>query len=219
MTDLIVANAARWRAAKITRANEFRSVAVRLVAGKPRYQEIEKLTGVPWFITAVIHEREASQNWNSSIAQGDPWNRESTHDPRGRGPFASFKDAAVDALTNCAPYAAKWKDWSAGGGLTILERYNGLGYANKGRPSPYVWSGTDQYVKGKYVSDGLYDPEAVDKQLGCAGLILAMQALDMSVRWGGAIPAPPDIEPAPVQPPKSPIEIFIAFILSFFKKG
>jgi len=33
-------------------------------------------------------------------------------------------------------------------------------------PSPYVWSGTDQYNRGKYIADGHYDPHAIDKQLG-----------------------------------------------------
>ncbi len=79
----------------------------------------------------------------------------------GRGPFASFEDAAVDALKNCSPYAAKNTDWSVGGLLTMLEQYNGLGYFNKVLPSPYIWSGTDQYVS-KYVADGVFDPNVVD---------------------------------------------------------
>ena len=84
-------------------------------------------------------------DWQS-LAQGDPWNRVSVHVPAGRGPFKSWEDAAVDALVNCSPYAARNKDWSIGGTLTMLEQYNGLGYAARGRPSPYVWSGTDQYL-------------------------------------------------------------------------
>jgi lysozyme family protein len=76
------------------------------------------------------------------------------------------------ALAVCPPYAAKWKDWSVGGTLSLLEQYNGLGYATKGIPSPYIWSGTDQYSKGKYVADHMFDPSVVDAQFGCAGLIL-----------------------------------------------
>ncbi|MGY4311273.1 hypothetical protein [Bradyrhizobium sp. JR3.5] len=64
----------------------------------------------------------------------------------------------VDALVNCAPRAALNKDWSIGGTLTMLKQYNGLGYANKGRPLSHIWSGTDQYVSGKYVRGGVYDP-------------------------------------------------------------
>jgi hypothetical protein len=119
-----------------------------------------------------------------SIAQGDFFDSKSIHVPAGRGPFPSWEDAAVDALVNCAPCAARNKDWSIGGILTLLEQYNGLGYASKGLPSPYVWSRTSVYVAGKYVADHVFDPKAVDKQLGCAGLIKAMAAIDASVQAG-----------------------------------
>lgn len=190
VSTLTAANAERWDRAKIKAASKasFASVAKKLVAAKDRYQAIEDSTGVPWFVIAVIHQRESSQRWDRSIAQGDPWNKKSTHVPKGRGPFKSFEDAAVDALKNCAPYAARWKDWSPGGTMTLLEHYNGLGYANRGLPSPYIWSGTDQYVKGKYIADGKFSATAVDKQLGCAGLILAMQDLDTSVSFDGSDP-------------------------------
>lgn len=184
-------NAARWGRAKLTRGPELTKVARRLVEQKPRYKTVEAKTGVPWFVIAVIHERESSGLFSTSLAQGDPWNRVSVHVPRGRGPFSSWEAAAVDALVNCAPFAASNKDWSVGGTLALLERYNGLGYANRGLPSPYIWSGTDQYTKGKYVADGKFDANVVDKQLGCAGLIKAMQALDSSVKFAGeASPAP-----------------------------
>ncbi len=196
LAALAAANAIRWSKAKVTRAI-FAVPARRLVAAKQRYQAVARITGVPWYVVAVIHEREASQRWDASIAQGDPWNRVSTHVPRGRGPFTSWEAAAIDALTNCAPYAARWKDWSPGGTLTLLEQYNGLGYANMGRPSPYIWAGTDQYARGKYVADGKYDPSAVDSQPGCAGLLLAIAGIDPSVVAAlGQIPA----GPTPVPP-------------------
>jgi|SRR5215831_8759352 len=161
------------------------AVAKRLVAAtaKARYQAISAKTNVPWFIIAVIHEREASQNFKSNIAQGDPWNRRSTHVPIGRGPFASFEDAAFDALANCAPFAARWGDWSFGGALTLLEQYNGLGYARRGLPSPYIWASTDQYVRGKFVADHQFDPNAVDSQLGCAALLKRMALMDASIKF------------------------------------
>src|SRR4051812_29342670 len=193
-------NAARWIAAKVTR--DAHDVARRAVepAAKVRYQLVAQQTTVPWFIIAVIHYREASQSWTANLAQGDPFDRVSIHVPKGRGPFKSFQDAAIDALTNCAPHAAKWKDWSAGGAMTLLELYNGLGYANKGVPSPYVWSGTDQYVKGKYVADGVYNAEVVDKQLGCACILKTMMELDPSITFTGAvISAPPPVVAPPPQ--------------------
>jgi lysozyme family protein len=103
------------------------------------------------------------------------------HVPKGRGPFASWEAAAIDALDVCPPHASRWTDWSAGGALTLLEQYNGLGYAARGLPSPYLWAHTDQYVSGKYVADGHFDPNAIDHQLGCAVLLKAMKAIDASI--------------------------------------
>jgi lysozyme family protein len=228
MTDLVAlkaANAKRWLNAKLTR--NFTSVAKHLVdaGAKARYQAVERITGVPWFFIAVAHERESSQDWTGSLAQGDPWNRESVHVPKGRGPFKSWEDAAIDALVNCSPYAARNKDWSVGGCLTMLEQYNGLGYASRGRPSPYIWSGTDQYVSGKYVRDGVYDPNTVDSQLGCAGLLMAMVALDSSIKFGGdkitITPIPTEKPTIPVPPAKPSITnpspgSLGAFIVSIF---
>lgn len=234
MTDLVAlkaANAKRWAVAKLTRGPEFLPVAKRLVAAKDRYMVVSIKTGIPWPFIAVTHQRESSQNWNRSLAQGDPWNQVSTHVPKGRGPFKSWEDAAYDALVNCGPYAARNKDWSIGGLLTLLEQYNGLGYVNRGLPSPYIWSGTDQYSRGKYVADGVFDANAVDKQLGCAGLIMAMMSLDPSINFDGAAitqtttlppkPAPP-AKPAPpsiTNPSPGSIGAFIASIFNaIFKR-
>jgi lysozyme family protein len=229
MTDLVAlkaANAKRWANAKVTR--NFASVARHLVApaARSRYQAVAAKTGVPWALIAVIHERECSQDWTGSLAQGDPWNRISVHVPAGRGPFRSWEEAAIDALVDCAPHAARNKDWSIGGTLTKLEEYNGLGYASRGRPSPYLWSGTDQYRSGKYIRDGVYDPNTVDSQLGCAGLLLAMMVLDPTITFTGATitpakstPATPNLppdstRPSITNPAKGSLGAFIASILS-----
>jgi lysozyme family protein len=192
MTNLIElqkANAQRWARAKSTR--NVVTIAKRLSAptAKARYMTVSQKTGVPWPMIAVIHERECSQDWTRSLAQGDFWNRVSVHVPAGRGPFRSWEAAAIDALENCAPYAGRNNDWSIGALLTKLEEYNGLGYAARGTPSPYVWAGTDQYRSGKYVRDGVYDPNVVDSQAGCAGLLMAIKALDPAIAFIGDAPS------------------------------
>lgn len=196
---LEAANARRWAVARLLASREglFANTAHRLVAAKSRYQAVSKRTGVPWWVIAVIHEREASQNWHTQLGQGDPLNAKSTHVPAGRGPFATWEDGAVDALMNCAPYTGRTKDWSPGATLMQLERYNGTGYAARGLPSPYIWAGTDQYKSGKYVADGVFDPDVVDRQLGCAGLLLAMGELDAEVKA-----AMHQTGPAPAAAPK-----------------
>lgn len=182
LSGLTAQNAQRWRAAKVIRTG-FDAVAKRLMGAKDRYQSVTRMTGVPWWFIAVVHQRESSQSWAKSLAQGDPWDEVSTHVPKGRGPFSSWESAAVDALANCPPHAARNRDWSAGGTLTLLEQYNGLGYANRGVPSPYVWSGTDQYKSGKFVADHEFRPDVVDVQLGCAGLLITMRAIDQTIKF------------------------------------
>ena len=192
LTALKALNANRWAAAKLMRARapEFGPPAKKAVANKARYQSIEARSGVSWIFVAVTHYRESSQNFSRNLGQGDPLNKVTTHVPAGRGPFlgpTAFEDAAVDALVNCAPHAARNKDWSIASLLTLLERYNGMSYANAGRPSPYIWSGTDQYTIGKVVVDhGPIEP-IIDKQLGCAGLIMTMMKLDPSITFDGKI--------------------------------
>jgi lysozyme family protein len=211
LTALKTANAERWAKAKVTKRAEFVFTARRLILpnAKARYQAVEAKTGVPWFFVAVVHERECSQSWAGSLAQGDAWDRPSVHVPVGIGPFKSWEDAAVYALVNCEPCAARNNDWSVGAFLTKLEEYNGLGYAVRGIPSPYIWSGTDQYKSGKYIRDGVFDPDKVDEQLGCAGLLMAMMALDRTISVDGKAPPVvvdlPDIpKPDPVPQPKPP---------------
>jgi lysozyme family protein len=202
-TAMIAANAERWAKAHIhanwQQAIEDTADRLMIPVNRARFKAVEKAEGVPWPIVAIIKEREAGADpaFKRSIAQGDPWNAPSRNVPKGRGPFASWEAAAHDALVDCPPYAARWQDWSIGGALTILEKYNGVGYAAKGLPSPYLWSATDQYVKGKYVRDGVFDPDFVDRQIGCAALLIAMAKRDPSISFAApgkparATPAPP----------------------------
>lgn len=191
LAALIASNAARWAVMKIdpARKAEFAAVAAKLLKNKARFQEIEARTGVLWWVVAVIFERESGGNFLAYIGNGQPLGRCTTEVPIGRGPFKSWEDGCVDALIECAPHAAYWHDWTAGGVLTLLEKYNGLGYVARSMASPYIWSGTNQYERGKYVADHDFDANVVDSQLGCAPLIAAMRKQDSSIRFAGEMPA------------------------------
>jgi lysozyme family protein len=218
ITQLKQANAARWAAMRVKadKIAAFDKTAARLCAPGPkaRFQAVStalKAAGyseVPWFVIAVIAEREygGPPIWDKQLGQGDPLHQVSTHDPAGRGPFLDHptdvtptNDAwfrcAMDALIDCAPHTARWTDWTSGGTLTILECYNGLGYSEMGVPSAYVWSGTDQYVSGKYVADHVYRASAIDVQEGCAPILSRMMAIDPSIVFDGApaIAIPPSV--------------------------
>ncbi|MHC2867994.1 lysozyme family protein [Bradyrhizobium diazoefficiens] len=217
INTLTRANTDRWVKATVTR--NLTAIAKALIAAKPRYQAVEKATGVPWWVIAVIHERESSQNWHGSLAQGDPWDRVSIHVPAGRGPFNSWEEAAIDALVNCGPFLARKKDWSLGAALTNLELYNGTGYVVRGLPSPYLWAGTDQYRAGKYVADGKFDPAKVDPQPGCAALLKTMMALGglpeiPDQRSPYPFPKPKPVTPSVTNPAPGSIGAFIASIFN-----
>lgn len=123
-------NAIRWANVRLTRGPEFDRVAGQLVGARARYKAVEARTGVPWFIVAVIHHRESSGSFAGVLHNGEKiigTGKVTKLVPKGRGPFPSWEEAAVDALINCHPYAARNKDWSVGGALALLEQYNGLG--------------------------------------------------------------------------------------------
>lgn len=209
MTNIVAlksANLARWQSMhmRADRIGAFHSTAARLCApdAKARYQGVtdrlieQGFQPVPWWFTAIVSEREygGPPRWDRQIGQGDPLHQVSTHDPKGRGPFLDHPDdvtpghdawtrCCLDAMINCGPYAAKWTDWTPGGVLTLWEEYNGLGYAARGVPSAYVWSGTDQYTSGKYVADHVYRASAIDVQEGCAPILAMMMALDPSIKF------------------------------------
>lgn len=171
-------NVTRWHDAKFTRSTAINAQSEKIKANRSRYEAVSKSTGVPWDVIGVVHYRESSGDFAGALHNGQKiigTGKVTTIVPKGRGPFTTWEQAAIDALMNCAPFAGKNKDWSIAGTLDILERYNGLGYRKKGLSSPYLWAGTDQYVKGKYVADGKYDPNHVDKQLGVAALLLKLR--------------------------------------------
>lgn len=197
-------NADRWAKAKFTRSTQINAQAAKIAANRARYEVVAKATGVPWDVIGVIHYREASGSFEGVLHNGQKiigTGKLTTIVPKGRGPFSTWEEAAKDALVVCPPHAAKNKDWSIAGTLDLLERYNGLGYRNKGRPSPYLWAGTDQYVKGKYVADGKYDPEHVDQQLGVAPILMKLREDEAN-----KVPPPPDVPKPTIVIADDPIE-------------
>lgn len=199
---MALTNAERWEQAKFTRSTTINAQAAKIEAHRERYEAVSEATGVPWDVIGVIHYRESSGDFKGVLHNGQKiigTGKLTTLVPKGRGPFSTWEEAAKDALVVCPPYAAKNKDWSIAGTLDILERYNGLGYRKKGLPSPYLWAGTDQYVKGKYVADGKYDPEHVDQQLGVASILMKLRELTASKPV--TTPAKPVIVPMPTPAP------------------
>lgn len=181
-----------WGSVQVKRAADADAVARRILRDRARYEAVEAATGVPWEFVAVLHDRESGGSFAGVLHNGERiigTGRKTRLVPKGRGPFASWQAAAVDALK--IKGLEKIRDWSAERCLFEGERFNGFSYRSKGKPSPYVWSGTSHYQRGKYVRDGVYDAKVVDKQLGIAAVMARLMALDPSItftRAAGAVP-------------------------------
>jgi len=145
---------------------------------KEMYEEISRKTGIPPELIVAIHYRESGCNFNTYLHNGDPLGKPTTHVPVGKN-FDNFTDAAVDALSEKKSLRDKYKLTSGSNDMAAMmafaESYNGLGYYNKDRVSPYVYSGTNVYKSGKYVSDGKYSATAVDGQPGVYILINSLK--------------------------------------------
>lgn len=159
--------------------NEVNGVAQRLFTAKSRYAAVEQATTVPWYMIACIHERESSQDWKASLAQGDRWDRVSIHVPAGRGPFASWEAAAIDALH--LDGLTLVKDWRIEKTIYYWTKYNGWGYYAHNIPSPYVFGATNIQKAGKYVRDGVWSFNTMDTQIGCAAMLKQLMILDTTI--------------------------------------
>ena len=158
-----------WRAAFGRRANK-------IILNKERYMEIQDETGVPWPLIGVIHSLECGLSFRKHLHNGDSLARKTVRVPRGwpkRGnaPF-TWKESAIDALKRHKLHLLD--DWSIERCCYELERYNGWGYRryHSSTLSPYLWSGTTHYLRGKYVSDGKWSSRAVSKQSGAMPLLI-----------------------------------------------
>jgi lysozyme family protein len=68
------------------------------------------------------------------------------------------------------------KKWPLSVILFKLEGFNGFGYRTKHPEvlTPYLWSFSNHYTKGKFTVDRKFDANAVSKQCGAAVLLLSM---------------------------------------------
>ncbi len=190
---------------ELTRADEAMTAARKVIKNSARYKEASLATGVPWPFIGVLDLRESDCDPKAALGQGDPWNQVSVNVPRGKGPFKSWADAAVyyigyDHLTdNVATWDMPMVCWKG-------EKWNGLGPRNHGIFTGYLWAGTNHYTKGKYVSDGVWNPDTVDKQLGIIAVLYQMNVIDPS-NYIGNIDIIPSDDPPPDEPDAAPFTL------------
>ncbi len=142
-----------------------------MLQARSRYEAVARRTGVPWHFIAAVHGLEASFNFRAHFHNGDfPLTQRTRQVPAGRPrnwlPPSSWEDSAVDAL-RLMGYIGE-SDWSMARMLHRIEGFNGFGYRRMARTTPYLWSYSNHYDRGKYVADGKFDPRAKSQQCGAA---------------------------------------------------
>jgi hypothetical protein len=122
---------------------------------------------------------EANMSFSTHLHNGDPLTDRTKHVPEGRPkagkPPFTWEESARDALM--LEGLARWKEWTIPGTLYKLEAYNGWGYRDHhpGVLSPYLWSFSNHYARGKYVGDGQWSATAVSRQCGAAVLLKRLE--------------------------------------------
>ena len=151
----------------------------KLTKNKPRYESVAKQLNIPWQFIGAIHNMESSMNFSRHLHNGDPLSGRTFHVPAGRpsegSPPFTWEQSAADALT--LRKIDQWKDWTLEGTLYQIEGYNGWGYRlhHPAVLSPYLWSFSNHYTKGKYIADGTWSDSAVSSQCGAAVLLKMLE--------------------------------------------
>ena len=153
-------------------------IANKIKANQDRYQEVSNAIGglIPYYFIGIIHNLECGLDFTKHLHNGDSLKRRTVLVPQGRpidppkNPNGyTFLESATDAL-KMKGYDKK-ESWTLPEILYRLEAYNGWAYYYKNIESPYLWAGSNNYVKGKYIADHVFDSEAISKQIGAALII------------------------------------------------
>lgn len=195
---------------------EVDGAAKRIIAGADRYRAVSEQTGVPWYVVGIIHDLECSCNFTKHLHNGDKLTARTWQEPAGRPrtgkPPFDWAFSACDAIRYDG--LDKVEHWSIERIAYELEKYNGWGYRNHpawGVDSPYLWSYSNLYIRGKYDTDGHYDPTLMSEQPGAMVLLHRLMQLDGEIRptletegapvWTTTVtPATDDDTPAPAFP-------------------
>lgn len=171
------------RTMKSTQQIAAKAVAERLLKNRERFLALQKACGVPALWVMPVFERE-NPSFEAYLGNGDVLNKPTTDVPKGRGPFPTWEDGAADALK--LDHVTLCPEWTWQRACFEWEAWNGFGPRLHGRPSGYLWSGTDQYHGGKYVADGVWSRGTWDHQLGTVIIAQEIAALDAEIAKGFA---------------------------------
>jgi lysozyme family protein/peptidoglycan hydrolase-like protein with peptidoglycan-binding domain len=197
-----------WDKVAITKMAEARRQAQLINNHRTTYEDVGGAVGAPWWVIAVLHLREAGEGdvgrWLCVLHNGERiigTGCKTRLVPEGRGPFTSFRAAAIDAFdVEGLKDRREWSECPIEFLAYVSEKFNGFGYRDEhNMVSPYLWGGTSEQQRGKYVADRKFDENAMDSQIGTMAVLKGLLQLDPTI---GMVPgrAIPFQETAPVPP-------------------
>ncbi len=161
--------------------SEVNTIINKILNNRSRYEQVASATGVPWNFIGILHSIEDTLNFKDHLHNGDPLTSRTVNVPKGRpksgNPPFTWEESAIDALTMAGLNSKS--EWSITGILYSFEKYNGMGYRTKNINSPYLWAGSNNYTKGAFMVDGVFDPNAVMGKVGAGVLLKAMDERNM----------------------------------------
>lgn len=158
------------------------NIVDKIVANKALYESVSNTVDAPWFFIAAIHNMESSLRFDRHLHNGDRLTARTTHVPAGRpaegNPPFTWEESAADALA--LRKIDRVDNWSLDRILYELEGYNGWGYRkfHQHVKSPYLWSFSNHYTRGKYIADGTWSDTAASRQCGAAVIIKRLEQRD-----------------------------------------
>jgi len=175
-----------------------RKMAGRMSSNRARYMAVSEATGVPWYVVGLIHTMESGQDFGCHLHNGDPLSKPTVNVPANRprkagGPF-TWEESAIDAIR--FDKLDKVVSWTLERVCYEVEKFNGWGHRTYHPEvlTPYLWSGTNHYSAGKYISDGVWSATAVSQQVGAVPVLKCLMGLDTTLALNDD-KAPP--EPTP----------------------
>ncbi|MEJ7678399.1 MAG: hypothetical protein WKG06_11175 [Segetibacter sp.] len=152
---------------------EIDRVITKMITNKATYETVANKVNVPWYFISILHCMEGSLSFRTHLHNGDPLTDRTVNVPRGRpltgNPPFKWEDSAEDALK--LDHLVPLTDTNVPGLLFAFESFNGFGSRAHGIHTPYLWSFSNHYIKGKFIRDHVFDPEAVSNQIGAAVLL------------------------------------------------
>lgn len=185
----------KWNAAQIKPdwQGKVMEAAKRVAQHKDRYAAVAEKIGCPWSLVGCTHNMESTADFSKHMHCGDPLTGRTVLHPPGRpkappanGSVYTWEESAFDALMNEPHDWRKVPEWSIERTLWIAEAYNGWGYRQyyPHVASPYLWSGTTIYDKGKYIADRQFSATAVSQQIGVAAVMKVLESSDPNALAG-----------------------------------